>query len=277
LEVVLYSIGEFSKITGLSIKAIHLYHEKGILVPTSVDRDTGYRYFDQHDVEKARAIFLLKEMMFSLSEIGDLVKDYDDESDIVSFLERKQSLINTQLKQLKAVSTSIDKIIQHEREAIALLNDSEYQVQEKRLVPTLVASIRWKGKYSDSGKAFSRLGRAVGMKIAGKPIGLYYDLEYKEDEADIESCFPVRKKIEKDGIVCRDLPAVKCVALIHKGPYGQLSRSYAKIFEYIKSKGLNPVAPIREVYLKGPGMIFTGNPKRYLTELQITIEAQDRT
>ena len=44
--------GPFSKITGLSIKAIHLYHEKGLLVPNAVDRESGYRYFDQHNVEK---------------------------------------------------------------------------------------------------------------------------------------------------------------------------------------------------------------------------------
>jgi effector-binding domain-containing protein len=30
--------------------------------------------------------------------------------------------------------------------------------------------------------------------------------------------------------------------------------------------------PSREVYLKGPGIIFRGNPKKYLTEIQILIE-----
>ena len=40
------SIGEFSRVTQLSIKALRLYHEKGILSPGKVDPATGYRYFD---------------------------------------------------------------------------------------------------------------------------------------------------------------------------------------------------------------------------------------
>jgi effector-binding domain-containing protein len=46
--------------------------------------------------------------------------------------------------------------------------------------------------------------------------------------------------------------------------YHQLPRSYGRIFDYIKEKKLKAVAPIREIYLKGPGMIFKGNPKNYL-------------
>jgi len=42
----MFSIGEFSRITGLSIKALRLYHEKGILVPGRVDDATGYRYYN---------------------------------------------------------------------------------------------------------------------------------------------------------------------------------------------------------------------------------------
>jgi DNA-binding transcriptional MerR regulator/DNA gyrase inhibitor GyrI len=267
----LYSIGEFSKISGLTIKALHLYHEKQLLVPSAVDRDTGYRYYDQHDVEKAHAIFLLKEMKFSLLEIGDLLKDYRDDAEIVGFLEQKKSHIEIQLKQLKLATASLDGVIKAERDAAAMLRKSEEKIQIKDLPPVLVASIRWQGKYSDSGKAFSRLGRAAGMNIAGKPIGLYYDMEYKEDGADIESCFPVRKKLEKDGITCRELPAARCVSLIHQGPYDQLPRSYGRIFKYIKNRNFVPTSPIREVYVKGPGMIFTGNPKRYITEIQIAV------
>ena len=108
--------------------------------------------------------------------------------------------------------------------------------------------------------------------MTGKPIGLYYDMEYKEDGADIESCFPVKKKVESKEISFRDLSGGKCVSLIHQGPYDQLSRSYGKLFDYIKSKNYTAKSPIREVYLKGPGMIFKGNPKRYLTEIQIMVD-----
>ena len=54
-----YSIGEFSQITGLSVKTLRFYHERGILVPTSVDGATGYPFYDESKVEKARVIMRL--------------------------------------------------------------------------------------------------------------------------------------------------------------------------------------------------------------------------
>jgi DNA-binding transcriptional MerR regulator/DNA gyrase inhibitor GyrI len=266
-----YTIGEFSRISGLTIKAIHLYHEKGLLVPGFVDQDSGYRYFTQANVEKAHAISLLKEMQFSLAEISDLLKGYEDEAEILGFLEAKQSEIVARLDQLKTVSFSIEKIIQKEREAKAMLNKPDFEIVEKEVAPLLVASIRWRGKYSDFGKAFSKLGRAVGFGLSGKPLGLYYDLEYKEDGAEIESCFPVKKQMQLGEVSTRELPAGKCVSLVHKGPYDQLSVSYARLFEYLKSRKLEASAPIREIYLKGPGMIFKGNPRNFLTEIQIFV------
>ena len=62
------------------------------------------------------------------------------------------------------------------------------------------------------------------------------------------------------------------MALLHKGPYNELGRSYAKILAFVKEKGYEVLLPTREVYLKGPGMIFKGNPKNYLTEIQMLVK-----
>ena len=101
---------------------------------------------------------------------------------------------------------------------------------------------------------------------------LYYDGEYKEDDADFEPCFPVRKGLNENGISVRELKGGKCVPLIHQGPYDTLGDSYKKIFAYINEKSYKIKLPHREVYIKAPGWIFKGNPKNYLTELQIMIE-----
>jgi DNA-binding transcriptional MerR regulator len=47
----MFTIGEFSKVTGLSVKTLRFYHEEGLLVPTSVDDATGYRYYDGSPTE----------------------------------------------------------------------------------------------------------------------------------------------------------------------------------------------------------------------------------
>ena len=147
--------------------------------------------------------------------------------------------------------------------------NGSFDVEEKELDSQLIAPVRYKGRYSDCGDAFKRIGKAMGRHICGKPLNLYYDGEYREDDADIETCMPVRKGQEKDGISIRELPGGTCIALIHKGAYEGLNRSYEKIFAYARDKGLNIHLPTREVYLKGPGMIFRGNPDNYLTEIQM--------
>jgi effector-binding domain-containing protein len=93
----------------------------------------------------------------------------------------------------------------------------------------------------------------------------------KEDNADIETCYPVGDMKLAGALILHALPGGKCVYLVHKGPYEHLSRSYAKVMDYIQKKKYQVSLPIREIYRKGPGMIFRGNPKNYLTEIQIMI------
>lgn len=68
------------------------------------------------------------------------------------------------------------------------------------------------------------------------------------------------------------LPGGRCVSIIHEGPYDQLSHSYARLFGYLQEKDYSLQLPIREIYLKGPGMIFKGNPSHCLTEIQVMID-----
>jgi DNA-binding transcriptional MerR regulator len=100
----LFSIGEFSKITGLSLKAIHLYHEKGLLVPASIDAQSGYRYFDSRNVEQARAIRRCRELSFSLEEIGIVLGNFEDDILLLDMLETKREEIQSQLARLKGTA-----------------------------------------------------------------------------------------------------------------------------------------------------------------------------
>lgn len=101
---------------------------------------------------------------------------------------------------------------------------------------------------------------------------LFYDGEYKENDADYEACFPIRKGSDKESISVRELKGGKAVSLIHKGPYDNPGDSYKKLYAYINEKNYEIIIPTREIYLKGPGMIFRGNPKNYLTEIFILVK-----
>jgi DNA-binding transcriptional MerR regulator len=266
-----FSIGEFSRITSLSIKSLRLYHEKVILVPAIVDEFTGYRYYDETNIETARTVKILKEYDFSLAEIKEIIDECGDESEIVEQLIKKKNEIEKKIARYKDVSLSIEQIIQKEKEN-KMNPENEFEIEEKKVETLLIAGHRMKGKYSDVGKGFGLISKRVGRNINGKAMSLYYDSEFKEDGANFEPCFPIRKGTSGEGIAVRELKGGRCISLIHKGPYDKLGDSYKKIFGYINEKGYKTQIPSREVYVKGPGMIFRGNPKNYLTEIQIFIE-----
>jgi len=270
-----FTIGEFSKITGLSVKTLRFYHEEGLLAPTSVDEQTGYRYYAAEKIEVARVISRLRELEFSLEEIGAILGKAGNDRDILSYLERHKEELARQARHYRQIVDRLDYMIRQEREGRIAMQNETYDVQEKMVEPMLLAGVRMKGKYSDCGKGFSQIGRRLGRFICGPSFLLHYDHEYKEDDADFEACFPVRdgaKAKSLDGIDLRELPGGRCVTLLHKGPYDQLGRSYEKILTHIKKKGYRIQSPSREAYLKGPGMIFRGNPKKYLTEIQMMVE-----
>ena len=267
----MYSIGEFSKLSGFTIKTLRFYHEKQILEPSAVDPLTGYRYYDNANIERARIIRQLRKMEFSLSDIRDILDKYDDQAEMLDYLEGHKKTIQAKIIQYQNVKKTIDNLIKNEKEAIMTMKDSGFEVEEKQVDPILVAGVRMKGKYSDCSVGFQKLGRAFGRYIKGKPLCLYYDAEYREEDADFEPCMPIKQHVEKEGFSVRQLTGGKCVCLLHKGPYDQLGRSYARILEYVKQKGLKMNCPTREVYIKGPGIILKGNPKKYLTEIQMFI------
>lgn len=266
------SIGEFSRLTGLSAKALRLYHERGLLMPERVDESTGYRYYRLESLDKARTIAQLRAMTFSLDEIQNIVGECEDDAEIIDFLQRKAKDIAQKLGHLENVASSIESVINNEKEALAMTQNNQFAVEEKHLEGLLVASIRWKGAYSETGTYLTKIYKAYGRYTCGKALSLYFDEEYVEEGAEIESCVPVRKGSNKGDFRVRQLEGGKCISLIHKGPYSEISRSYEKLIRYAKDKSIEVELPSREVYRKGPGMIFKGNPKNYLTEIQFMLK-----
>jgi DNA-binding transcriptional MerR regulator/DNA gyrase inhibitor GyrI len=268
----MFGIGEFSKITGLSVKTLRFYHEEGLLTPSCVDEQTGYRYYDQGRVEKARVITQLRSLEFPLSQIAEMLTKSEDEGDILALLERQRDALKARAEHYHQIVDSLETVIKKEKEARLAMQNATFEVEEKVLDTVLMAGVRMCGKYSSCGQGFSRIGKTFTWRISGKAFMLVYDTEYKEDDADFEVCMPIRRGKAADGISVRELPGGRCVSLLHKGSYEEISRSYEKILAYIRKKGYEIAMPTREVYLKGPGMIFRGNPRNYLTEIQMLLQ-----
>ena len=67
------SIGEFARRSRLSLKALRLYDELGVLVPSPVDQATGYRYYDVGQVDEACLVVMLRQLQLPLAAIKELL------------------------------------------------------------------------------------------------------------------------------------------------------------------------------------------------------------
>jgi DNA-binding transcriptional MerR regulator/DNA gyrase inhibitor GyrI len=262
------SIGEFSRVTRLSIKALRLYHEKGILVPGSVNLRSKYRYYGSRDVERAAIVRGLRDMGFSLLEIKEIVGGCQDDVQVAVPVQNKLAEIEQTIRKYKGIRADLRLFLDSIKEEKMI---TKTNIESEELPEMLLCGIRFRGKYCEVGPKFTALFKAAGGKAAGKPFSLYYDGEYKEEDADIEACLEVKKEIRKTGISCHRLGGGKALTLLHYGPYEELGRSYQRLFETCRQRGLEVLLPTREQYVKGPGMIFRGNPKKYVTKLIILV------
>jgi DNA-binding transcriptional MerR regulator/DNA gyrase inhibitor GyrI len=265
-----YSIGDFSRITRLSIKTIRYYHETGLLLPTRIDNDNSYRFYSEKLLDRVRIIKKLKNMDLSIEQIKEALENYTDDTDIAVFLETKLIEVKNKIDNYKRVQREIESIIKFKNQI--KMNNLNHDVQIKQIDEILIASIRFKGIYSDVGSYFGKIFRIAGRNVSGAPFSMYYDEGFVEEHADIEVCVPLKKEIMKEGIECKTLPGGKAYTIIHKGSYDTLGESYKKLTDKINNDGVKMKTPSREIYIKGPGMIFKGNPNNYLTELQIFVE-----
>lgn len=100
----MFKIGEFSKLSMLTVKALRFYEKEGLLLPVEVDRWSGYRFYDASQLETAATIKALRQLDFSVEEIrahlaGEPLCDALKRKQ--EALSRKQADISTQLSIIK--------------------------------------------------------------------------------------------------------------------------------------------------------------------------------
>ncbi len=93
----MFRIGEFSRLAQVTVKALRLYDERGLLVPARVDRASGYRFYSAAQLPRLQRILALKDLGLSLQEIGDLLDGGPDTDAIRDRLELRRTTLEREL------------------------------------------------------------------------------------------------------------------------------------------------------------------------------------
>ena len=273
----MFKIGEFSRMSGISINTLYHYDNIGILQPISVDKFTGYRYYEANQLITINKIMALKDAGFSLSEISNLLKDNSSNKSLVEILEVKaeslEKALDLEISRLERLRTNIFLI---KNGGIPNMNE----ISIKRVEKILVASMR-KCFVKDSQESYDEFCENLWVKVNqhidkmnGKRtipcMTLYH--ENSDSLLDMEVIEPITKSISASNEVkIFELPEVeKMACIVHKGPFSTIGATYEIIHKWISENKYTICGPIREIYHKGEWA--TNDTDEYITELQYPIE-----
>lgn len=265
----MYRIGEFSTITNLSVKTLRYYDVEGLLCPSS-RTESGYRLYNEDDFARARRIALLRSFDFSIAELRDVLAHCADDADLRCYLLEKQAQLAGRIAREQQTIAAIDRhLAQIKQEEVTTMT---YHVEEKQIPAQSVLSVRHTGAYGDCGPLLGPMYREAGGKAAGAPFHLLYDNCFRDGDAELEICLPVRGAVRCKTSRQIEIPACRAVCVTHTGPYNSLNLAYKAAFDYMAAHGLKAALPTRLIYEKGPGMLLRGNPNKYVTHVIIPIK-----
>lgn len=99
-------IKEFAELTGVSVRTLHYYDEIGLLKPSEVDAQNGYRFYDEKSMERMQEIIFYRELDFSLKTIAQILSspDYDKQQ----ALSRQRQLLLAKKERLERLIDALD-------------------------------------------------------------------------------------------------------------------------------------------------------------------------
>ncbi len=275
-------IGDFSKLSRVSVKTLRFYDEMDLLKPVNVDPLTGYRFYEYDQLLRLYRILALKDLGFSLEEIRRLLAGSLTSEQMRGMLKLRQAEIR---QRVEAETERMGRVAAWLRQIEQEDTLSTYDVVIKKVEALQVASIRdIVPTPPEQGGLWMELGKYLGrqrVRTSHAPcLTLYYDEEYKERDWDIEVCEPVNGAFsESRRVKLHTLPAVETMACtIHHGPFTTINDGYQAIFKWIEANGYRICGPAREVYIRPADQSKAGASQvdpNTVTEIQYPVEKID--
>jgi DNA-binding transcriptional MerR regulator len=280
----MFRIGEFSKLSRVSVRMLRHYDQLGLLKPSYTNSFTSYRYYSADQLPRLNRILALRDLGFSLEQIGSMLDEDLPSEQLLGMLKLRQAEIRQQMQieqmrlaRLEARIRQMDKK-GHGRMVDVLLRE---------IAPQLVLS--WREVVPDDDRIQSMFEEAetyiagFHARADGPPLTIYHDQEYREKDIDAEIVLPLKFAIPgTEEMHVRNLPAIKMAAcVIHTGDYATIYQAYNALLEWIEANGYRIAGPIREVYLRytADGLGFDLPPtylardaNSFVTELQLPVE-----
>ena len=258
--MVLVPIGRFSEMTRLSIKALRMYDEIGLLRPAHVDPSSGYRYYALSQANQAEAVRILRSVDMPLEEIRRVLDTAADETARQRLIAHRARLVERLATQERMLAY-LESLIQRKGRIMPYEVGIIETAPQSILATRMLTSLSTIGE--DIGKGFGALmgemGR-LGLHPTGPPLVVYHGIIDEQTGGEVEVCIPLPVDLGGDGEVYgRVLEGGTMAATVHRGPYPEIGPAYHTLAGWILEHGHQIAGPPREIYLNDPQLVAAGD------------------
>lgn len=230
----MFTIGEFSRATHLSVKALRHYNDIGLLVPADVDPSTGYRRYQAAQVPSAHLIRRLRDLEMPLPQVRQVLTSPD--------VEARDAVISAHLEQMESALARTQQTVAALR---SLLMRAPHAAIERRIVPaTPVAVVRevvaWDDLEAWLADALASLHEQV--TATGPDCAVYEPFFFEEHVGEVAAFVPVASSSEV-------LAAGSFAVAVHHGSFDRLDETYGVLGSHVTALGIDAGGAIREHYL----------------------------
>ena len=268
-------IGDFSKLSRVSVKTLRYYDEMGLLKPVEVDRFTGYRYYEFNQLPRLHRILALKDLGFSLEEIDRLLESDLSAEQIRGMLKLRQAEIRQRVEEETGRLERVELWLRQIEQENSMTN---YDVVIKKIEALKVAAVRRVVPTPPDQRSLwdELMGYLERQKthMIGPPFAIYHDPEFKEHDWDIEVCMPISGDLPSNkSVSVYSLPAYETMACaVHAGSFATIGAAYDAIAKWIDVNGYQIIGSPRELNLKLPEPIGNQNDPNTVNEIQFPVE-----
>src|SRR5918993_418955 len=125
LETAGHTVGRVAELSGVTIRTLHHYDEIGLLSPGGRSA-SGYRIYEDSDIERLQQILFYRELGFDLKEISAIVDD--PRTDALGHLRRQRKLLVERMERLGAMVDAIEYEMEARTMNIRLTPEERFEV-----------------------------------------------------------------------------------------------------------------------------------------------------
>lgn len=260
-------ISDFARLGQVSVRMLRHYDALGLLVPHDVDPSSGYRSYDPEQLHDLNRIVALKDLGFTLEQVGRLLEDPIGADELRGMLRLRRTELLEEARTVEVRLTAVESRLRMIEQEGAMTADPTTPDYVVKTVPALrlVGQTRVMER-DEIGAHLEAMFDAVGRALGDVPGALDTPVAaYHETEGGLEvSAGYAGTQAAPAGCTVVELPEATAVCGVHLGEMSRIGESWQALHRWVVDNGWTYAGPCREVYVRA----VSPDQSDWVTELQ---------